>query len=61
MVIESDDLNENNELNVIESENDNNTEADAVKEECRWIQVGVVSFGNGKFYEIILIIRVDFI
>ena len=59
MVIESDDLNENNELNVIESENNNNTEADeadAVEKECRWIQVGVVSFGNGKFYEIILII-----
>ena len=53
MVIESDDLNENNELNVIESENDNNTEVDeavAVEQECRWIQVGVVSFGMGKFY-----------
>jgi hypothetical protein len=56
LVIESDDLNENNELNVIESEDDNNTEAVAVENECRWIQVGVVSFGNGKFYEIILII-----
>ena len=65
LVIESDDLNENNELNVIESENNNNTEADeadAVEKECRWIQVGVVSFGNGKLYEIILIImRVYFI
>ena len=53
MVIESDDFNENNELNVIESENDNNTEVDeavAVEQECRWIQVGVVSFGMGKFY-----------
>lgn len=44
MVIESDDLNVNNELNAIES-GDNNVNNE---QECPWIQVGIVSFGTGK-------------